>query len=452
MPQIILGAALAGAAFGGAAAQDARPSPGPDVQTFTLDNGMDVVVVPDRRAPVVTHMVWYRVGSADEPRGKSGIAHFLEHLMFKGTKSRPAGAFSATVSELGGKENAFTSYDYTAYFQRVPKEALKTMMEFEADRMTNLVLTDEVVLPERDVVLEERRSRTDSDPAAQLAETVSATLWMNHPYGLPIIGWNHEIMGLTRDDAIAFYETYYTPSNAVLVVAGDTDADEVKKLASETYGKVARRADPPPRLRPQEPEQVAARRVELADPRVRQPSISRAYVAPSYTTAKGDEAHALDVLSVVLGGGSTSRLYRGLVVEQGIAAGAGAYFGGSALDDSRFVVYASPRPGHTLAEMETALDAEIARLIKDGVEPGELERAKTRLIADTVYDLDSQVSLARTFGSALSTGMQIRDVLDWPERIRAVTAEDVVAAARDVLLLRQSVTGLLESAPDGDRT
>src|SRR5690606_1320613 len=201
-------------------------------------------------------------------------------------------------------------------FQRVPKEALKTMMEFEADRMTNLVLTDEVVLPERDVVLEERRSRTDSDPAAQLAETVSATLWMNHPYGLPIIGWNHEIMGLTRDDAIAFYETYYTPNNAVHVVAGDTDADEVKKLASETYGKVARRADPPPRLRPQEPEQVAARRVELADPRVRQPSISRAYVAPSYTTAKGDEAHALDVLSVVLGGGSTSRLYRGLVVEQ----------------------------------------------------------------------------------------------------------------------------------------
>src|SRR5690606_15138706 len=210
------------------------------------------------------------------------------HLMFKGTKKHPAGEFSNTVSELGGQENAFTSYDYTAYFQRVPKETLKTMMEFEADRMTNLVLTDEIVLPERDVVLEERRSRTDSDPAAQLSETVSATLWMNHPYGLPIIGWNHESAALSRSDAIAFYGTHYTPNNAILVVAGDTDVAEVKKLAAETYGKVARRADPPTRMRPQEPEQVAARRVALADPRVRQPSVSRAYVAPSYRTAEGD--------------------------------------------------------------------------------------------------------------------------------------------------------------------
>lgn len=452
MTNALLGAALVGAAFGGAVAQNGGPASGPPVETFTLENGMDVVVVPDHRAPVVTHMIWYKVGSADEVRGKSGLAHFLEHLMFKGTKSHPAGEFSNTVSELGGQENAFTSYDYTAYFQRVPKETLKTMMEFEADRMTNLVLTDEVVLPERDVILEERRSRTDSDPAAQLSEAVAATLWMNHPYGLPIIGWDHEIAALTREDALAFYEKYYTPNNAILVVAGDVNKEEVKALAGETYGKVARRADSPPRVRPREPIQVAARRVAVADARVRQPSVSRVYLAPSYRTAEGDEAYALDLLSVVLGGGATSRLYRALVVEKGIAAGAGSWYGGSSLDDSRFVIYGSPRPGHTLAEIEAALDIEMQRLIDGGVNTDELERAKTRLIADTIYDLDSQASLARTFGSALTTGMGVRDVIDWPERIRAITPEQLVEAAKKTLQLRQSVTGILESAPAGDRT
>lgn len=443
MTSIALGAALSAASFGpGTLAQDAR-SVSPQVDTFTLDNGLEVVVIPDRRAPVATHMIWYKVGSADEPKGKSGIAHFLEHLMFKGTEKHPAGQFSATVSELGGQENAFTSYDYTAYFQRVPKEALATVMEFEADRMSNLILTDEVVLPERDVVLEERRMRVDSDPSSQLGEAVSATLWMNHPYGLPIIGWEHEIRTLDRQDAIAFYDRYYTPNNAILVVAGDVDAAGVRKLAEETYGKVERRADPGVRARPQEPAQLAARRVALDDARVRQPSISRFYLAPSYTTAKGEEAHALDVLAIVLGGGSTSRLYRSLVVEQGIAASAGAYYGGSALDENRFGVYGLPRPGTSLEDIEKAIDAEIARLLTDGVTEAEVERAKTRLIADTIYDLDSQSSLARVFGAALTTGKSVKDVLDWPERIRAVTAEDVRNAARDVLVLRQSVTGLL---------
>ncbi|MFC5066658.1 M16 family metallopeptidase [Flaviflagellibacter deserti] len=445
MIELSLGAALVGAAFGsGALAQTAKA--GPEVETFSLANGMDVVVVPDRRAPVATHMVWYRVGSADEVRGKSGLAHFLEHLMFKGTKKHPAGEFSNTVSELGGQENAFTSYDYTAYYQRVPKEALKTVMEFEADRMTNLVLSDEVVLPERDVILEERRSRTDSDPSAQLSEATSAALWMNHPYGLPIIGWDHEIQGLTRQDAIAFYEKYYTPNNAILIVAGDVDAAEVKALAAETYAKIERRAEPPVRDRPREPEQRAARRVELADVRVRQPSVSRVYLAPSYRTAKGEEAYALDVLAVVLGGGSTSRLYRSLVVEQGIAASAGAYYGGTSLDESRFAVYALPRPGVSLAQSEAGIDAVITKLVAEGVTKEELDRAKTRLVAETIYDLDSQASMARTFGAALTTGMSVEDVIAWPERIKAVTAEQVVEAAKSALVTRQSVTGLLESA------
>lgn len=447
MTQALIGAALAGAALGsGAMAQTSRAA-GPNVETFTLANGLDVVVVPDHRAPVVTHMIWYRAGSADEPRGKSGIAHFLEHLMFKGTKTHPAGAFSNTVAELGGQENAFTSYDYTAYFQRVPKEALKTVMEFESDRMTNLVLTDEVVLPEREVILEERRMRTDSDPSAQLSEAVSAALWMNHPYGLPIIGWEHEMQTLDRHDAIAFYERFYTPNNAILIVAGDVNRADVEALVGDTYAKVPRRFATPVRNRPSEPPQRAARQVALEDARVRQPSVSRVYLSPSYRTAEGEEAYALDLLAVVLGGGSTSRLYRALVVEQGTAASAGAYYSGTALDANRFAVYALPRPGVELSALDKAIDGEIARLIKDGVTPEELERAKTRLIAETIYDLDSQASMARTFGAALTTGMSVQDVLDWPERIKAVTPEQLVAAARNVLVNRQSVTGLLEPAP-----
>ena len=447
MTKALIGAVLSGVALTpGALAREGRVAP--EVETFTLDNGLDVVVIPDHRAPVVTHMVWYRAGAADEPRGKSGIAHFLEHLMFKGTEKHPAGEFSNTVSELGGQENAFTSYDYTAYFQRVPKEALPTVMEFEADRMSNLILTDEVVLPERDVILEERRMRTDSDPSSQLGEALAATLWMNHPYRFPIIGWEHEIEGLDRHDAIAFYDRFYTPNNAVLVVAGDVTKDEVRKLAEKTYGAVKRRAETGPRQRPQEPPQLTARRVIMKDARVRQPSMTRLYLAPSYTTAKGtDEAHALDLLAVILGGGSTSRLYKALVVDQGIAASAGAYYGGFSLDKTRFGVYAMPRPGVSLDQVEAAIDAEIARLLKDGITDAELARAKTRLAAETVYELDSQSALARQFGAALTTGLDVQDVLDWPDRVKAVTADEILAAARSVLDMRHSATGLLETAP-----
>lgn len=447
MTGIALGAALAGAALGPSTgfAQTGGHA-GPKLERMKLDNGLDVVVIPDHRSPVVTHMVWYKAGSADEPRGKSGIAHFLEHLMFKGTKKHKAGEFSAIVSELGGQENAFTSYDYTAYFQRVPKDALPTMMEFEADRMTGLVLTDEVVLPERDVVLEERRMRTDSDPSAQLSEALSATLWMNHPYGLPVIGWDHEIRGLTKEDAIAFYEKFYTPSNAILVVAGDVTLEEIRPTIEATYGKVPNRFTVGDRRRPQEPPQLAARRVALADERVRQPTVSRSYVAPSYKTAQGNQAHALDVLSVILGGGSTSRLYRALVIEKGLAASAGSYYWGASYDDSRFTVYAAPRPGQSLTAAEAAIDEEIARIIKDGVSEDELSRAKTRVIAEVIYDRDNQASLARIFGAALAVGESVEDVTGWPDKVRALTAKDIQDAARAVLDVRRSATGLLETA------
>jgi zinc protease len=233
-------------------------SSAPSISSFNLANGMQVVVIPDHRTPVVTHMVWYKNGSADDPPGKSGIAHFLEHLMFKGTETRPKGMFSNLVSELGGQENAFTSFDYTAYFQKVAKEHLGTMMSFEADRMKNLVLSDEDVLPERDVVLEERRMRTDSDPGAQLSESLGRTLYVNHPYGLPIIGWQHEIEGLNREDALAYYRRFYTPENAILVVAGDVTEAAVRSLAEETYGRIAARGEAPRRNRTAEPPIPAA--------------------------------------------------------------------------------------------------------------------------------------------------------------------------------------------------
>lgn len=423
---------------------------GPDVATFTLENGLEVVVIPDRRTPVVTHMIWYKAGSADETRGVSGIAHFLEHLMFKGTEKHPEGAFSHAVAELGGQENAFTSYDYTSYFQRVAREHLTTVMAFEADRMVGLRLTDEVVNPERDVVLEERRSRVDGDPSSQLGEAVAASLYVNHPYGTPIIGWQHEIEKLDRHDAIAFYERFYTPNNAILVVAGDVSADDVRSAADATYGKVARRADPGPRARPKEPEPRAARRVALADPRVTQPAVQRSYLAPSYETGQGDRPYALDVLAQILGGGTTSRLYKALVVEKGVAANAGAWYQGDALDDGRFAVYATPRGGASLAELEVAIDREISRIGAEGPGAAELERAKTRLVADTIYAQDSQATLARIYGASLATGGTVNEVRDWPDRIRAITAEAVRDAARETLAKRRSVTGELLPAPATD--
>jgi zinc protease len=433
-----------------ALSESARMAGSPAITDFRLDNGLSVVVIPDRRAPVVTHMVWYRNGSADDPPGKSGIAHFLEHLMFKGTKAHPQGQFSEVIAELGGQENAFTGNDYTAYFQRVAKEHLGVMMEFEADRMTGLVLTDEIVAPERDVVLEERRMHCDADPGAQLNEAVQAALFTHHPYGAPIIGWSHEIEGLNRTDALAYYQRFYTPENAILIVAGDVEAEEVRRLAEAHYGKIRPRGEPPQRNRPQEPAPVARRLVTLNDEKVEQPSWQRCYIAPSFRTAQPGEAEALEVLAHLLGGGQTSLLYRALVLDQAIAVVAGAHYMGTALDETRFFLYAMPNPGVTMEALDKAIDGIVARLIADGVDAAALERAKTRLVADAIYAQDSQVMLARWYGSSLATGLSMEDIRQWPARIEAVDAASIVAAARKHLDRRRAVTGHLlpaEEAP-----
>jgi zinc protease len=414
----------------------------PEISTLTLANRMQVVVIPDHRTPVVTHMVWYKNGSADDPEGKSGIAHFLEHLMFKGTTKHAKGVFSNLVSELGGQENAFTSYDYTAYYQKVTKEHLPTMMSYEADRMTNLVLSDDDVIPERDVVLEERRMRTDSDPAAQLSESVAATLYVNHPYGLPIIGWQHEIESLNRNDALAYYGRFYTPENAILVVAGDVTSEGVKALAEETYGRIPARGEAPKRTRKVEPPIPAARRVELSDVKVEQPSFQRYWLVPSHVSARDSEPYALDVLAQILGGGQASRLFRALVQEQEIATNAGAWYMGDAVDLTRFAVYASPRDNISLKDLEKAVEAVVVKLTNDLGER-ELNRAKTQLIADAIYAQDSQTTLARIYGSTLAVGGTIQQVKEWPDCIDAVTIEDVVAVAKKRLLPRLAVTGYL---------
>lgn len=417
-------------------------------ETFTLDNGMQVVVVPNRRAPVVAHWVWYRVGTADSPLGKSGLPHFLEHLMFKGTEEIPPGAFSKIVARHGGNDNAMTSYDFTAYYQMIAKDRLELVMTMEADRMVNLRLADEQVYPERDVILEERRSRVDNEPGALLGEQLTATQYLHHPYRLPVIGWFHEIASYTREDALAFYERWYAPNNAILVVAGDVTAAELKPLAERTYGRIPARPLPE-RARVKEPPQHAARRIVLHHERVRQPTLIRSYLAPTFTSEGKEHAYALEVLAEILGGGQTSRLYRAIVVEQALAAGAGSFYRGVSLDSTTFRIYASPRPGTDMTQLEAAVDQELDRLLADGVTAAELERTKRRMVAEAIYARDSLQGAARVFGSALTVGMAVEEVESWPERIAAVTAEEVAMAAKAVLRLERSVTGVLLPAPAG---
>lgn len=451
---LIAFAVPAGAARAGDAPVTApRPAPviGGNVTSFTLANGLTVVVIPDRRAPVVTHMVWYRAGAADEPVGRSGIAHYLEHLMFKGTPSHPNGAFSKIVAQIGGQENAFTSSDYTAYFQRVAKENLALVMGLEADRMQNLMLDPATAAPELKVVLEERSMRTDNDPSAKLGEAVDAMLHPNHPYRIPVIGWRSEIEKLTVKDAIAFYDRFYTPNNAILIVAGDVDEATVRPLAEATYGRVPRRAEPGERVRPQDPESVVTRSVVLADERVTQPTWRRVYEVPSSRTAKPGESEALDLTADILGGGSTSRLYRELVIDKGLAAQAGTYYQSTMLDDGKFVVYAVPRDGVAVADLAKAVDAVVAKFVAEGPTADEVARSSNKVLAEAIRAQDNQGTLARIFGEGLAIGMTIPDIQTWPSRIRATGVAAVKEAATTWLTPERSVTAELRSAPPSGR-
>lgn len=445
-PRLFSRLVLAIALLVGAALQRPAAAQVFNPETFTLANGLQVVVISNHRSPIITHMAWYKTGAADEVWGKSGIAHFLEHLMFRGTREIPPGEFSKIVARNGGRDNAFTSYDYTGYFQNVSRDRLELVMKMESDRMTGLALTDAVVDPERDVILEERRQVVENRPGSLLREQMNAALFLNHPYGRPVIGWEHEMRALTRADAVAWYETHYTPNNAILIVAGDITVADLKPLAEKYYGPIPSRAVPP-RVRPQEPPPRAARRVELKDQRVAQPSISRSYLAPSYAAGEKEHAYALQVLAELLGGAATSRLNRTVVLEQQLATSAGAWYDPTALDSGTFGVSASARSGVEIKDVEAALDAQIQKLLTDGASEDEVERAKQRMRAAAIYARDSLSTGARVIGAALTTGQTIADVEAWPQRIGEVTAAQVNAAARAILLPERSVTGLLLPKP-----
>ncbi len=413
------------------------------VTTFTLDNGMQVVVVEDHRAPVVQHMVWYRAGSADEPKGSSGVAHFLEHLLFKATDKLEAGELSATVAANGGRDNAFTSYDYTAYFQRIAADRLDLMMEMESDRMRNIRLTPDNIRTERDVILEERNQRTESNPGALMSEQMRAAQYLNHRYGTPIIGWMHEMEELDLDDALSFYKTYYSPNNAILVVSGDVQPDAVRALAEKYYGVIPANPDLPERLRTQEPPQTAERRMIFRDARVAQPYVSRSYLATERDPGAQEEAAALTLLAEILGGGTTSFLAEKLQFDQQIVTYSGAFYRGASLDDTTFDLVVVPAAGVSLQEAEDAMDKALADFMETGVDAEQLDRIKLQIRANQIYARDDADSVANRYGQALAIGLSVEDVQNWPDVLEAVTADDIMAAARSVFDKRQSVTGWL---------
>lgn len=422
-----------------------------DVTVFTLDNGMQGVVIEDHRAPVVTQMVWYRAGAADEQPGQSGVAHFLEHLMFKGTEQMAPGEFSRVVAANGGHDNAFTTHDQTAYFQRIAADRLELVMRMEADRMRNLQLSEEDVATEREVILEERAQRTDSSPERLFGEQLSAAQFLNHPYGRPVIGWRSEMESLDRQDALDWYRRYYAPNNAVLVVAGDVDPAEVERLARLYYGPLAPSEGIVDRVRPAEPPQRAERRLSFTDPNISQPYLIRQYMAPERDSGYQSEAAALTILAELLGGNpQTSVLARKLSFDAQIAVQAGVSYDGTSLDDTVFTIYVAPLPGVAMAKAEAALDSALDGFLKQGVDPAQFERVKRRMAAELVFRKDKVRDMAEDYGSALTTGLTVADVEAWPAALAAVSEDDLMAAAARLLDRRASVTGWAMQSADAE--
>ncbi|MEM1276794.1 MAG: pitrilysin family protein [Pseudomonadota bacterium] len=416
------------------------------ITSFALENGMDVVVIEDHRAPVVIHMVWYRVGAADEPWGASGIAHYFEHMMFRGSEKFPNGIASQIIGENGGQENAFTSWDYTGYFQSIAADRLELVMDLESDRMVNLVLDEELAATELNVIIEERNQRTDTSPQALFSEQMRAALWLNHPYAVPIVGWRHEILDLSVEDLRRFYERFYAPDNAILVVAGDVTPDEVQALA-ETYYSPIPASGNQPAPRPAEPPQLAPRRIQMSDPRVRQPYMMRFYLVPSYDPEKPEQSAALYLLSQVLGNGIASRFSATLQLEEKTAISTGSFYSPVDRDATNFAIYGVPAEGIALETIEQSLDEVIAEVAANGPTEEELERIKRILRAERIFAQDSASSQARLYGNALAVGLDVEDVQNWPEVIEAITPADVQAAT-ELLHLNASVTGYLERAEE----
>jgi zinc protease len=425
------------------AASTVKPQQDDKVFQFALQNGLQVLVIPDHRAPVVTHMLWFRVGSMDDPPGLSGLAHFFEHMMFRGTKAVPNDQFSQIVARNGGEDNAFTTHDYTAFYVQIAKDRLRVVMGLDADRMENLDLSDDNVRTERDVVMEERRMRTDNDPQALLVEQMRAALHLSHPYGRPVVGWPDDIRRIGRTEARDFYTHHYAPNNALLIVAGDVTREEVRTAAEAEYGKVAAR-DLTPRWEFARPPRMGETRLVVSRGDVKVPLFLRIYRVPSYPEAKPGEAEALETLAQLLGGDASSTLYKTLVVDRKVAISAGASYDGYAHDDGEFTVYAVPRPGMRLDQLEQQVDAILRVYMGALPRPDDLERAKTQLVASATYQRDSQFALASAYGQALSVGLTVDDVQEWPSRIRGVSADSIRRTAAADLDKSEAVSAYLK--------
>ncbi len=420
-----------------------------DPTTFTLSNGLEIVVVPNHRAPVVHQMLWYRVGAVDEMPGKSGLAHYLEHLMFKGTDSVAPGAYSKQIAAVGGHDNAFTSYYYTAYFATAPVDFLPQLMQLEADRMQNLHITEEQAKPELDVVLAERRQRTDDDPGGRFAEKMNKTIYgTEYPLGRPVIGWRDEVAAMTVADAQAFYRRWYAPNNAVLIVSGDVTPERVLQLAQANFGDIPAktlpdRIDSRDLYHPHDkPESLF-----VQDPDVQQVNIQRHYQAPTYQNALGNEAYALEVLAQIIDGGAVGRLYRSLVMDKKVATETGADYDALGREKGSFVIALALPPKGNAGKAVAALDTLIARLVKRGVTQAEVDLAVKRLREQAIFTRDHLMTAGYAFGQHLSLGLPVASVEDWPDKIAAVTVDDVNAAARALFSSNDVVTGYL--LPDG---
>ncbi len=421
-----------------------RPASGKvfDPSYFRLKNGLQVVVISDHRMPVVTQMVWYKVGSADEPEGLSGLAHFLEHLMFKGTKNFAPGAASKIISKIGGNENAFTGRDFTAFYQTVAPNHLSVVMNIEADRMVNLELEEDDVVSERSVVIEERLTRTDSKDSALWREQTNASMYLTYPYRNPIIGWADQIPKLSKENALEFYHKWYVPNNAVLIIAGDITFGKVKRLVNQYYAPLKRRALPK-RLRVQEIPHLAERRLTMRSAQIRQARWNRQYLAPNYSYGKTDSTYALQVLTEVLGGGTTSRLYQSLVVDSKVATAAGSWYNANQLGPSVFGFYGTPSLGNNVEIIEDAIDQEIRRVLREPIADAEISAAIKRLSRSAILARDSITAPARIIGEALLTGRNVEQIEAWPLHIAAVSAEQIMLAAKEIFVSKKSVTSIL---------
>ncbi len=412
------------------------------IEQFFLSNGMEVVVIPNHRVPAVSHMLWFRIGSADDPHGKSGIAHFHEHMMFKGTERYKTGEYAEIIARYGGDQNAFTGHDATSYYVNIAKENLPLVMELEADRIRGLKPSDGDTEKERQVIIEERRQRIENNPQALLSEQMQAALYRHHPYHIPVIGWMHEMEGLTKGDTLDFHAKYCHAGNAILIVSGDITATELKPLVEKYYGNLPG-GNVPERRWANEPPHIAARQIVMRHANVKQPEWTRSYATSSF--GYGDKKHVLPLflLSQLMGGGKTSKLYQSIVVEQKLASSIDTSYAGFNLGPSEFEISAIPEKDVSLDALQKAIDAEIAAMLKSGFSDADITRAKTLLKAESIYARDGLTSMARLMGWIRIVGLDADFLTHWEDMVEAITAAQIMEAAKHALNDKASVTGWL---------